>query len=1011
MSNDPLIGRVIDGRYEIRSVLGRGGMAVVYRAFQPNMDREVAIKMILSNLAGADEAERDEFIMRFQREARTIAKLEHPYILPVYDYGEYEGQIYLVMRILETGDLKDRIMAGMLPVAESLRMLGQIAQALTHAHEAGIIHRDLKPQNVLIDTNNNCYLTDFGIAKATNATSEMTAAGTLMGTPAYMAPEQWRTHPVDARTDIYALGVIAYNMLTGALPFNADTPFGLMYKHLDEMPPPLERYNTQLPPGVTTVIFRAIAKKPADRYPTATQFIEELTRAASGDTEFTLAPSTFSPDADTSTNFETYLSDAEQRAVLASEPTAHMTLAQEAQADVQEAAAPMSQPTDISQARTMVQDTPRASGSPRGALIWGVLVLVVGAFIAAFLVLGGDDADDDADAESVLEDGQALVIADSATLYAAPNTASEAIATVQDGAELDVLGLLPGQGWALVAYNNREGWAQTDDLRIFGEEIAQVRPSETPTPTDTPQPSDTPTATPSDTPTATPSDTPTATPSDTPTPTLSPTPQEAGARVTVARGILYAQPDTTSAEVSIAPEGAQLAILRRSADGLWYEVEFLGNRGWILTQQVDASGPVDAVEVFVSPTPSNTPSPTPTATFTPTETLSPTATFTPTETPTQTPSPTPNVPTAVPCTLTAEQAEVNVRSQPNTTGASDIVENLFGGDTAIATARTTDGWFLTARGWVFETVVRAEPELICARLPIVGTVGAVATPSTNRDVLCEVIVSQAALYERPSFGASILAEVAPDGPVPVWRVVRGAEGTIWYQIDITRAVDDLFLQGWVPDTAAGPAAGRCPEPTTGTALFGNPNINPLALDEPDYAEDFSRPTDDWSLLAPFGSINIQDGALVAEVPPRGSTSIVANADPVAATQRDIFVTTAFSVPDAPEGGFFVELILRGFYSVRVSERGEIAIVAENDPSLVYASTGEGALDPQAGGTLGVRLAGARIQVFADGMPVLDVEDDTRAEGILLRVRLVNRDTEATLRVVLDEFAFWNLSAD
>ncbi|MEJ5370339.1 MAG: serine/threonine-protein kinase, partial [Bryobacteraceae bacterium] len=173
------------------------------------------------------------------------------------------------------GVLSDRLRQTPLTLAQVTRFLTQIASALHYAHQRGIVHRDLKPNNVLLDALDNVYLTDFGIAKmlagTTTTAQSLTATGSVMGTPAYMAPEQWRSEPVDARTDIYALGIMLYEMLLGVLPFQADTPFSMMYKHFDAPPPPLRAINPALPPALESVVLRALAKDPADRYPSAQQ--------------------------------------------------------------------------------------------------------------------------------------------------------------------------------------------------------------------------------------------------------------------------------------------------------------------------------------------------------------------------------------------------------------------------------------------------------------------------------------------------------------------------------------------------------------------------------------------------------------------------------------------------------------------------------------------------------------------------------------------------------------------
>jgi serine/threonine protein kinase len=272
-----LSGRML-GQYRLNELIGVGGMAAVYRARQESMDRDVAIKVMAAQLSGSEE-----FVARFEREARVIAKLQHPHILPVIDFGRESGQIYLVMRLVEGGVLSQRLAQTTLSIRQTDRFLTQITSALEYAHQRGVIHRDLKPNNVLLDEQDNVYLTDFGIAKMLAGTSasqiSLTATGSVMGTPAYMAPEQWRSEPVDARTDIYALGIILYEMLMGVLPFLSDTPFGMMYKHFDALPPLPRVINPSLPEPVEQIVLRALAKNANDRYASARQMAEDFNAA------------------------------------------------------------------------------------------------------------------------------------------------------------------------------------------------------------------------------------------------------------------------------------------------------------------------------------------------------------------------------------------------------------------------------------------------------------------------------------------------------------------------------------------------------------------------------------------------------------------------------------------------------------------------------------------------------------------------------------------------------------
>jgi serine/threonine protein kinase len=266
------------GRYEIKSELGRGGMATVYRGWDPLFEREVAVKVLPPELLHADP----QFKMRFEREAKIIASLEHPSIVPVYDVGDDTGQPYFVMRYMNGGSLSERIKAKTLTVEDALKILAQLAPGLDEAHSKGIVHRDLKPSNILFDSKGIPYISDFGIAKLSQAQSGNMTGSAIIGTPAYMAPEQAQGTGVDGRTDIYAVGIILYEMLTGKQPYEADTPMAVAFKHITDPVPNIRDVNPTLTPDVDQVIQMAMAKNKDDRFATAGDMVDTLRTISSG---------------------------------------------------------------------------------------------------------------------------------------------------------------------------------------------------------------------------------------------------------------------------------------------------------------------------------------------------------------------------------------------------------------------------------------------------------------------------------------------------------------------------------------------------------------------------------------------------------------------------------------------------------------------------------------------------------------------------------------------------------
>jgi serine/threonine-protein kinase len=269
---DPMRDRVvavIGDMYELGQELGRGGMAIVYRATDLRLRRDVAVKVLPPEMAFRTDVRR-----RFLREAETAAQLDHPNIVPIYSVDERGGLVYFVMALVDGENLSARLARGRPDVEETRRILRDVADALAYAHSRGVIHRDIKPDNIIIRREDGrALVTDFGIARAAESGSHLTATGVAVGTPAYMSPEQaLGEREVDGRSDIYSLGIVAYQMLTGALPFTAVNTPAMMMKHVSEMPRPMLQVRSDIPPGLAAAVERAIAKRPEDRWQDAAAF-------------------------------------------------------------------------------------------------------------------------------------------------------------------------------------------------------------------------------------------------------------------------------------------------------------------------------------------------------------------------------------------------------------------------------------------------------------------------------------------------------------------------------------------------------------------------------------------------------------------------------------------------------------------------------------------------------------------------------------------------------------------
>ncbi|TML60429.1 MAG: serine/threonine protein kinase [Actinobacteria bacterium] len=267
-----VVGETIAGRYELKEVVGHGGMSTVYKAHDSLLERNVALK-VLHQQYNEDE----EFVERFKREARSVAQLQHPNIVTVIDRGEEDGRQYIVFEYIDGENLKELVVRkGRLDVRPALEIALEIARGLSFAHESGLVHRDVKPQNVLLNGDGGAKVTDFGIARSLEVERSMTQTGTVLGTSNYIAPEQAGGQPVDAHTDVYSLGIVLYEMLTGELPFPGDNFVAVAMKHIQEPSPSVLDTRGDVPLRVAEMIDRALEKDPGQRFPTMDAFADEI---------------------------------------------------------------------------------------------------------------------------------------------------------------------------------------------------------------------------------------------------------------------------------------------------------------------------------------------------------------------------------------------------------------------------------------------------------------------------------------------------------------------------------------------------------------------------------------------------------------------------------------------------------------------------------------------------------------------------------------------------------------
>ncbi len=584
------------GKYELRALLGAGGMGAVYRAYDHGLQREVAVKVI--NLGASN----DELQARFIREARTAANLEHSHIVRVYDYGVERDINYIVMQNLTGGALSDRIKQAAelgrprASLPEVALLLEQLASALDYAHTQGVVHRDIKPQNVMFSNQGQAFLVDFGIAKLLTGATNMTGTGTVMGTPSYMSPEQWASKEIGPAADQYALAVMTYQLIAGRLPFEADTPLQVMYKHMNDQPTPLSTFRPDAPMAVLHVMNRALAKEPEQRFPNCTQFAQAFASAVSA------VPAG-------KTEFFTFKLATGRPAGAPYTPTPNQP------------APPMPHTPGSSPSLPAIPLTQQPkSGVPRSTLFGGLAALVVIAILAVLLLSNRGPSE----AELRLTDvGQTLVAAGLAT---------ERIETHEAGLELIA--------------------TETPELTATGTETPDPAASDTPTEAATA--TDTATATNTASLSATATDTASSTATNTLTFTPSLSPREAALSTLDTGATQTATLWTPTPSATFTPTEDYQATVRAELTAVLNEGLTATATLWTPTSTLTPTLTNTATATLTrtstaTNTPTTRPTSTPTATPTLTATRTPSAThtpshtpsFTPTRTPTSTPTPDP----------------------------------------------------------------------------------------------------------------------------------------------------------------------------------------------------------------------------------------------------------------------------------------------------------------------------------------------------------------------------------
>jgi len=621
------------GRYQIKAELGHGGMSVVYLAHDPVIGRDVAIKVLLSNLSSQPAAR-----ARFEREARIVAALEHPAIVPIYDFGEQDGQPFLVMRYMSGGSLADLLSYGRLNLQDTAHIVRRLASALDEAHARGIIHRDIKPGNILFDSHGEAFLTDFGIGKLYEDGQNMTITGSVvLGTPAYMSPEQALGKPLDPRSDVYSLGAVMFEMLSGALPYKGPTSISVAMKHVNEPVPDLRAWRPELAEACAAVVAKAMAKDPDERFATAGELAAAFDEAVNG------YP----------------ITEAMMPPVLVRRKSAPPVLLDQASAGTTELIVPIgsAQEPQAEQRRPSVLLI-------AGAFVSALFLVGLGIFLFAFVRQASSALPAPLPTPTVtarttptvplgvlpatltptnppsptstptLTEPPRLRVMQHSNVREGPGLQFPIMTRLPEGTVVDVVAITwqSGNGWYIIELpDGRRGYIfyelvqplNPTAVAALPTAIVIIAPTPTGTSTHTPTPFPSPSSTQQPTPTAS-SPVPTSTPTAVPSPTSTPTPTPTATATPTPMATLTPTPTRTPTPTATpTPTPTPTATATPT--------------------------PTPTPTVTLTPTP--TPTPTPTATPTPTPTMTPTPTETPTITPTvtsslslmdQTPTPTPS---------------------------------------------------------------------------------------------------------------------------------------------------------------------------------------------------------------------------------------------------------------------------------------------------------------------------------------------------------------------------------